>query len=98
MRRKTRVDRGPKGCEEAPAPLASPISWDDLSSEEQTALKRMNRGPGHVISQPVGERLVALGLAVERHNGIGISRQGRELVITVLLSAREGTRTEHDAP
>ncbi|MBP1883968.1 hypothetical protein [Sinorhizobium mexicanum] len=96
MRRRSKVDRVPMGSEGAPAPLGTPIGWDDLSSEEKTALKRINRGPDHVISQSVGERLIALGLAVERPHGIGISRQGRELVIAVLLRAREGSGTELD--
>lgn len=67
-----------------------PVTWDDLTDEERTALKRMNRGPCPGLPAALATRLVALGLAVRRANGPGISRQGRELVIDTLLSARKG--------
>jgi hypothetical protein len=66
-----------------------PVTWESLSGEERTALKRMNRGPYPGLSAALGERLIALGLAARRANGIGISRQGREMVIDALLSARQ---------
>jgi len=68
---------------------ASQVSWDDLSEPERTALKRMNRGPYPALAETVGLRLIELGLAVTRSGEIGISRQGRELVITTLLEARQ---------
>ncbi len=49
----------------------------------------MNRGPYPALAQAVGARLIELGLAVTRSGEIGISRQGRELVITTLLNARQ---------
>jgi hypothetical protein len=64
------------------------VGWDDLTKDEQKALKRMNRGPYHALPKPVAERLISLGLAAERPSGIGISRTGRELVISTLLAAR----------
>ena len=67
-----------------------PIEWADLSGDERTALKRMNRGPYPNLDSRTAERLVALGLAVERPGGVGISREGRELVINTLLAARDG--------
>lgn len=71
----------------APAPAAKP-AWDDLSEEERIALKRLNRGPYPGLAGTLGRRLVGLGLAVSRPDGIGISRLGRELVIDTLLEAR----------
>ena len=65
------------------------IKWGDLSADEQTALKRMNRGPYPALSKPMAERLIALGLAQERSHGVGISRAGRELVIAILLGPRD---------
>lgn len=65
------------------------IGWQDLTPEEQTALKRMNRGPYPALSKAMAERLMALGLAQERPSGVGISRAGRELVIKTLLAARD---------
>lgn len=65
------------------------IGWDDLTKDEQTALKRMNRGPYPALSKELAERLVSLELAAERPNGVGISRTGRELVIGKLLDARQ---------
>ncbi len=65
------------------------VAWDELSEEERTALKRMNRGPCPDLPAALGARLVALGLAQERAAGIGISREGRELVIGKLLAARQ---------
>jgi hypothetical protein len=65
------------------------VTWEDLSEQERTALKRMNRGPYPALAQEVGMRLIELGLAVTRSDEIGISRQGRELVITTLLNARQ---------
>lgn len=64
------------------------VMWDDLTSEEKTALKRMNRGPYAGLSKALAARLVSLGLAQERPGGIGINRVGRELVIGILLRAR----------
>ena len=64
--------------------------WDDLTEEERTALKRMNRGPYPSLSKALAERLVFLGLAEERPGGTGINRAGRELVIATLLGARRG--------
>lgn len=64
------------------------VTWNDLTDEERTALKRMNRGPYPSLSRAVAERLVSLGLAEERSGGTGINRAGRELVIRTLLGAR----------
>ncbi|MCZ8547987.1 hypothetical protein OOJ09_27745 [Mesorhizobium qingshengii] len=64
------------------------VTWADLTEEEQTALKRMNRGPYPALSKAMAERLVFLGLAEERPRGTGINRSGRELVINTLLGAR----------
>lgn len=71
-------------------PALPTVTWDDLSEAERTALKRMNRGPCPGLAEDMGLRLVGLGLAVSRPDGIGISRLGRELVITTLLEARRG--------
>jgi hypothetical protein len=64
------------------------VGWSDLTTEEQTALKRMNRGPYPDLAKPMAERLISLGLAQERPGGVGISRAGRELVIGVLLDGQ----------
>ncbi len=66
-----------------------PIAWTDLSDEERTALKRLNRGPYPALAGALAERLIALGLAQARPSGVGISRAGRELVIDTLLGARD---------
>ena len=66
-----------------------PIEWASLSEEERTALKRMNRGPYPNLERKLAERLIALGLAVDRPRGVGISREGRELVIDTLLAAKD---------
>jgi hypothetical protein len=68
--------------------------WKDLTKEEQTALKRMNRGPYPELEKTLGQRLIALGLAEERPRGIGINRAGRELVIGTLLAARDAASSE----
>ena len=65
------------------------IGWDDLTKDEQTALKRMNRGPYPALTEVMANRLISLGLAQERPAGTGISRAGRELVIHALLAARQ---------
>lgn len=65
------------------------IAWTRLTDDERTALKRMNRGPYPGLPADLARRLIALGLAVERQNGVGISREGRELVINALLSAKK---------
>ena len=64
------------------------VLWEELTEAERTALKRMNRGPYPALSPDLAERLIARGLAVRRDSGVGISRQGRELVIAVLLHGR----------
>jgi hypothetical protein len=65
------------------------VRWGDLTDEEQTALKRMNRGPYPALSKELAERLVFLGLAEKRPHGTGINRAGRELVINTLLGAHQ---------
>lgn len=65
------------------------ISWEELAEEERTALKRMNRGPYPALSEALAERLISLGLAARRPSGVGISREGRQLVIDTLLAARD---------
>lgn len=65
------------------------MQWDDLSLEEKTALRRMNRGPYPQLPRQMADRLIELGLAQERPAGVGISRAGRELVIESLLRTRE---------
>lgn len=64
------------------------VAWSDLDEEERTALKRLNRGPYPELPREIGERLIARGLAVPRDKGVGVSREGRELVIAVLLEGR----------
>ncbi|QDC00977.1 hypothetical protein [Mesorhizobium sp. 8] len=81
---------GTEGSRQAPAAPATAIGWSDLSADEQTALKRLNRGPYQGLDAATAERLLALGLVARRPAGIGISRAGRELVISTLLAAREG--------
>ncbi|WP_417417958.1 hypothetical protein [Hoeflea sp.] len=66
------------------------VTWSDLDENEQTALKRLNRGPYPALEPSMAERLIALGLVERRPRGIGINRAGRELVIGVLLNQREG--------
>lgn len=61
------------------------VTWDSLDDAEKAALKRMNRGPYPELPRELGTRLAALGLAVLRPEGIGISRSGRKLVIDELL-------------
>ncbi|UXN66123.1 hypothetical protein N8E89_23190 (plasmid) [Phyllobacterium sp. A18/5-2] len=63
--------------------------WEDLTAEEKTALKRLNRGPHPDLSETLGMRLISLGLAEERNDAIGINRAGRELVISALLDGRK---------
>lgn len=65
------------------------IAWTELTDDERTALKRMNRGPYPALPADLARRLISLGLAVERQNGVGISRDGRELVINALLTAKK---------
>jgi hypothetical protein len=64
------------------------VVWNDLTPEEQIALKRLNRWPYPAISEALAERLVFLGLAEERPNGRGINRAGRALVINTLVKVR----------
>ena len=65
------------------------LEWDDLSTEEKTALRRMNRGPYPALAPGMAHRLIALGLAEVRITGVGISRAGRELVNDSLLRTRQ---------
>lgn len=65
------------------------VAWEELGDDERTALMRMNRGPYAALPQPLADRLIALGLAEQRPNGVGINRTGRELVIGRLLETRE---------
>ena len=78
-----------EGSAQAPVAPAAAIRWSDLSADEQTALKRLNRGPYQGLDAATAERMLALGLVASRPAGIGISRAGRELVISTLLAARE---------
>jgi len=58
-----------------------------LSPQEQLALKRLNRGHDPGPDSATAARLLELGLAARRQQGIGISRAGRELVINALLKS-----------
>lgn len=80
----------------APARTAPAVGWSDLSDEERTALKRLNRGPYPELPDAVAGRLLALGLAASRPGGTGISRAGRELVIATLLAGRDRDGGERD--
>ena len=64
------------------------VNWTDLDESEQTALKRLNRGPYPELQADMAERLIAHGLAERRPRGVGINRDGRELVISTLLNHR----------
>src|SRR5690606_35249109 len=86
-RRKRWIDRCSRSQNAEGAGM--PVTWDDLTGEERTALKRMNRGPYSDLSPALTERLMSLGLVVQRPGGPGISREGRELVIKTLLAARQ---------
>lgn len=66
------------------------VGWNDLDEAEKTALKRLNRGPYPALSPDLAARLIARGLAVRRERGVGISREGRELVILTLLEKGGG--------
>jgi hypothetical protein len=79
-----RADGGPDhGGQLSRIPPA--VDWNELSPEEQLALKRLNRGHDPGLDPATAERLLQRGLAARRPQGIGISRAGRELVINVLL-------------
>lgn len=78
----------------APAGSVAAIRWNDLSDDERTALKRLNRGPYSGLDEATAQRLLALGLVASRPAGVGISRAGRELVIATLLAGREGAAEE----
>jgi len=93
MRRGGRT-RARGGTSPETAPPAT-VAWADLPEAERTALKRMNRGPYPALAPELGRRLVGLGLAVARPDGVGISRAGRALVIGALLDAR---RDDADTP
>ncbi len=79
---------GPAVVHHEVVPATATVAWSDLTGTEQTALKRLNRGPYPSLTEEMGARLVTLGFAVIRPDGIGISRLGRELVISTLLEAR----------
>lgn len=66
------------------------VAWDELDEDEKTALRRLNRGPYPELAPALAERLIARGLAVRRERGVGINREGRELVIATLLAGRDG--------
>jgi len=83
-----RTGRNDGSDEESGTPVA--VRWSALSADEQPALKRLNRSPYPGLDAATAERLLALGLVAIRPAGIGISRAGRELVISTLLAAREG--------
>ena len=67
------------------------VAWNELTKDEQTALKRMNRGPYPELEAAMAERLIELGLAEARPRGVGINRAGRDLVSTTLLAARDNS-------
>jgi hypothetical protein len=65
------------------------MEWTELGKEEQSALKRLNRGPYPDMPEAMRGRLMELGLMQETRHGLRISREGREMVITALLAARK---------
>jgi hypothetical protein len=63
------------------------VAWDQLDRAEQAALMRLNRGRSLAIDRVTVARLLCLGLATRLPSGWGISRKGRELAISALLSS-----------
>ena len=63
------------------------VAWDQLDRAEQAALMRLNRGRCLAIDQVTVARLLCLGPATRLPSGLGISRKGRELAISALLSS-----------
>lgn len=67
------------------------VSWNELDPAEQAGLMRLNRGHCLAIDRVTVARLLCLGLATRLPWGLGISRKGRELAISALLSSRTVT-------
>ena len=63
------------------------VAWDQLDRAEQAGLLRLNRGHSLGIDSVTVARLICLGLATRLPSGLGISRKGRELAISALLSS-----------
>lgn len=64
------------------------VAWNELDKAEQAGLMRLNRGHCFGSDRLTGARLVCLGLATRLSSGLGISRTGRELAISALLSSK----------
>lgn len=64
------------------------VAWNELDPAEQAGLMRLNRGHCFGIDRVTGARLLCLGLATRLPSGLGISRTGRELAISALLSSK----------
>ncbi len=91
MSRRGRASRLNERAADASVPVGEnppAVGWDDLDPAAQAALMRLNRGHADGIDPPAGERLKALGLAVARATGLGITRAGRELAVAALLRPR----------
>ena len=67
------------------------VAWDQLGRAEQAGLMRLNRGHCLGIDRVTSARLLCLGLASRLPSGLGISRKGRELAISALLSSKAVT-------
>jgi hypothetical protein len=55
------------------------LKWDDLSKEEQEAVRRIANGPYLMLTTAMANRLKALGLAEQKLGGTGLSKAGHDL-------------------
>ncbi len=64
------------------------MQWNDLSKDEQHAIRQMAHGPYLTLTTHMADRLKEMGLAEDKLGGTGLSQKGKDVFATVVAQAR----------
>lgn len=73
------------------------VERNELTADEWQWLMRMHRRDAAFLTVAMGDRLEQLGLAEQKLGGLGLSKDGRELVAKELAPAMRARRREREA-
>ena len=66
-----------------------PKAWEDLTSDEQALLRRLNSGSTSLMTSVQVDHMLARGLAEKRLGGRGLSPLGRDILMRMVAAAKK---------